>query len=233
MMLRNLGKLTIFFSLIVCISSSFSFHSYFKKFFKPRIPSDRFDNLNNGNESLSIPVATESVSYLGNDQYSETVEQSNNISSDTDSIRDVVIIGSGPSGCTAAIYTARALLKPLVIAGYQAGGQLMLTNDVENFPGYKHAVTGPEMMSDLMSQAQHFGAEFWMTNCEFINSTTYPFQIKLPNGTLQARCIIIATGAESIWLNAAREDEFKGRGISTCATCDGFIFRNRSVVVIG
>lgn len=230
-MLRNFSHIIILFSLVVCISSAFSFHSMFKKFFKTKELSDGIFDLNNGNESSSIPISTHPVSDLN--LSNERLDDEKFNSSESDAVRDVVIIGSGPSGCTAAIYAARALLKPLVIAGYQAGGQLMLTNDVENFPGYKHAVTGPEMMSDLTSQAQHFGAEFWMTNCEYINSSTYPFQIRLPNGTLQAKSVIIATGAESIWLNASREDEFKGRGISTCATCDGFIFRNRSVVVIG
>ena len=109
----------------------------------------------------------------------------------------------------------------------------MLTNDVENFPGYRHAVTGPELIADLTEQAKTFGAEFWQTNCQFINTSVYPFELRLPNCTVTARAIIIATGADSIWLNAPDEDLFKGKGISTCATCDGYIFRNKPIVVIG
>ena len=135
--------------------------------------------------------------------------------------REVVIIGSGPAGCTAAIYTARAMLKPLVIAGYSAGGQLMLTNDVENFPGYRTPISGPDLMDDLIQQSKNFGAEFWMTNCNFIDTSVYPFRVHLPNGTVTAKAIIVATGAEALWMNAPQEEEFRGKGISTCATCDG------------
>ena len=148
-------------------------------------------------------------------------------------IRDVVIIGSGPSGCTAAIYAGRALLRPLVVAGYAAGGQLMLTSDVENFPGYREPVTGPEMMDDLKVQATRFGAEFWQTNVQTVDFSTRPFKINIVNGTVYAKTVIISTGAEAIWLNAKDEESFKGKGISTCATCDGYMFRNKPVVVIG
>lgn len=147
--------------------------------------------------------------------------------------RQVVIIGSGPAGCTAAIYTGRALLEPLVLAGYNAGGQLMLTSDVENFPGYAIAPSGPELMDDLMSQASKFGAEFWRTDCKHINTTTYPYEITTHNSTILAKSIIISTGAQSLWLDAEREDDFKGKGISTCATCDGYLFKDKPVVVIG
>ena len=217
---------------VVCLSlsltNSFSFHSLYKKFFRDKPVSDSVHvNISTSQNILtSTPVQTLNSSSIDVD----SGDQNHLIEND---VRNVVIIGSGPSGCTAAIYSARALLKPLVIAGYNAGGQLMLTNDVENFPGYKEAITGPAMMSDLISQAKTFGAEFWMTDCVFINTTTYPFEIKLPNCTITSKSVIIATGAESIWLNAEREEEFKGKGISTCATCDGFIFRNKSVIVIG
>jgi thioredoxin reductase (NADPH) len=148
-------------------------------------------------------------------------------------VKEVVIIGSGPAGCTAGIYASRALLKPLVIAGYQSGGQLMLTSDIENFPGYSKAISGPDMMNDLFSQARSFGCEFWMVNCNYIDTSQYPYKVHLSNGTISTKTIIIATGAESIWLNAPREEEFKGKGISTCATCDGYMFRNKSVIVVG
>ena len=147
--------------------------------------------------------------------------------------KDIVIIGSGPSGCTAAIYAGRSLLNPLVIAGYNFGGQLMLTSDVENFPGYQTAVSGPQLMDDLTCQAKKFGAEFWATNCQSIDVSSHPFSIKTSNCTILAKSIIISTGAEALWLNAGRENEFKGKGISTCATCDGYMFRNKPVLVIG
>lgn len=147
--------------------------------------------------------------------------------------RDVVIIGSGPSGCTAAIYAGRALLSPLVVAGYTAGGQLMLTSDVENFPGYQNAIGGPELMGDLMGQATKFGAEFWRTDCKSIDLSARPFRLDLHNCTVLAKSIILSTGAEALWLGAEREEEFKGKGISTCATCDGYMFRDKPVVVVG
>lgn len=148
-------------------------------------------------------------------------------------VRDVVIIGSGPAGCTAAIYTSRALLNPLMIAGYNAGGQLMLTSDVENFPGYVSPPTGPELMGDLMDQARRFGADIWQTDCKSIDFSSFPYKIETHNSTVEAKAIIISTGAEALWLGAEREEEFKGKGISTCATCDGYLFRNKPVVVIG
>lgn len=150
-----------------------------------------------------------------------------------EAVRDVVIIGSGPAGCAAAIYTARAMLRPLVIAGYQSGGQLMLTSDVENFPGYSEAIAGPILMDDLTTQAKKFGAEFWRTDCKAIDFSCYPFKIQTHNCTVSARAVILSTGAEALWLGADREEEFKGKGISTCATCDGYLFREKDVCVIG
>lgn len=147
--------------------------------------------------------------------------------------REVVIIGSGPSGCTAAIYAGRALLNPLVVAGYTAGGQLMLTSDVENFPGYQKAIGGPELMGDLMGQASKFGAEFWRTDVKSIDLSSRPFRLDLHNCTVLAKAVILSTGAEALWLGAEREEEFRGKGISTCATCDGYMFRDKPVVVVG
>ena len=130
------------------------------------------------------------------------------------------------------IYAGRALLNPLVIAGYNAGGQLMLTSDVENFPGYPTGKSGPDMMNDLMGQAKRFGAEFWQTDCDNIDTSCRPFQISTDNCTVVAKSVIVATGAESIWLNAIDEEKFKGSDLSTCATCDGFLSRDKEVVVI-
>lgn len=147
--------------------------------------------------------------------------------------RDVVIIGSGPAGLTASIYTARALLKPLQIAGYNAGGQLMLTSDVENFPGYKDAISGPDLINDLTNQARKFGTDIWQLDCDRVDLSKRPFEVIVKNCTVTANALIISTGANALWLGAEREVEFQGRGISTCATCDGYLFRDKSVVVVG
>jgi thioredoxin reductase len=147
--------------------------------------------------------------------------------------RDVVIIGSGPAGLTASIYTARALLKPLQISGYNAGGQLMLTSDVENFPGYRDAISGPDLINDLTHQARKFGTDIWQLDCGRVDLSKRPFELTVKNCTITANALIISTGANALWLGAEREVEFQGRGISTCATCDGYLFRDKSVVVVG
>ena len=146
--------------------------------------------------------------------------------------RDVVVIGSGPSGCTATIYLGRAMLSPLLIAGYNTGGQLMLTGEVENFPG-RVSVAGPQLMKEMLTQAQTYGAEIWRTDCIRADFDNSPFRLHFPNCTVEARIVIIATGANAKWLAAPGEDVYRGRGISTCATCDGFLYRNKSVIVVG
>jgi thioredoxin reductase (NADPH) len=146
--------------------------------------------------------------------------------------RDVVVIGSGPSGCTAATYLGRAMLSPLLIAGYNTGGQLMLTGEVENFPG-RVSVAGPQLMTEMLTQAETYGAEIWRTDCLKTDFEDSPFHLYLPNCTVEARVVVIATGANAKWLAAAGEDLFRGKGISTCATCDGFLYRNKSVIVVG
>ena len=148
-------------------------------------------------------------------------------------VRDVVIIGSGPAGYTAGLYTARAMLKPLMFAGYMSGGQLMLTSDIENFPGYPQGIGGPEMMMQLREQAERFGLDVQDRNVESVDLSERPFKILVEGEEFLANSIIISTGAESIWLNAPGEAEQKGRGISTCATCDGAFFRDDEVLVIG
>ena len=148
-------------------------------------------------------------------------------------VRDVVIIGSGPAGYTAGLYTARAMLKPLMFAGYMAGGQLMLTSDIENFPGYPQGIGGPEMMMQLREQAERFGLDVQDRNVESVDLSERPFKVLVEGEEFLANSIIISTGAESIWLNAPGEAEQKGRGISTCATCDGAFFRDEEVLVIG
>jgi len=148
-------------------------------------------------------------------------------------VRDVVIIGSGPAGYTAGLYTARAMLNPLMFAGYMSGGQLMLTSDIENFPGYPQGIGGPEMMMQLREQAERFGLEVQDRNVESVDLSQRPYKVVVEGEEFMANAIIISTGAESIWLNAPGELEQKGRGISTCATCDGAFFRDEEVLVIG
>lgn len=148
-------------------------------------------------------------------------------------VRDVVIIGSGPAGYTAGLYAARAMLDPLMFAGYMSGGQLMLTSDIENFPGYPQGIGGPEMMMQLREQAERFGLEVQDRNVESVDLSQRPYKITVEGEEFLANAIIISTGAESIWLNAPGEAEQKGRGISTCATCDGAFFKEEEVLVIG
>ena len=148
-------------------------------------------------------------------------------------VRDVVIIGSGPAGYTAGLYAARAMLDPLMFAGYMSGGQLMLTSDIENFPGYPQGIGGPEMMMQLREQAERFGLEVQDRNVESVDLLQRPYKVTVEGEEFLTNAIIISTGAESIWLNAPGEAEQKGRGISTCATCDGAFFKEEEVLVIG
>ncbi|MBK64590.1 MAG: thioredoxin-disulfide reductase [Euryarchaeota archaeon] len=148
-------------------------------------------------------------------------------------VRNVIIIGSGPAGYTAGLYSARALLEPLMFAGYMSGGQLMLTSDIENFPGYPEGIGGPEMMLQLREQSERFGLEVHDKNVERVDFSEQPFKVWVEGELFLSRSVIICTGAESIWLGAEGEEEQKGRGISTCATCDGAFFRDEEVLVIG
>jgi len=150
-----------------------------------------------------------------------------------DVVRNVIIIGSGPAGYTAGLYTARALLEPLMFAGYMSGGQLMLTSDIENFPGYPEGIGGPEMMLQLREQSERFGLEVHDKNVERVDFSEQPFKVWVEGRLFLSKSVIICTGAESIWLGAEGEEEQKGRGISTCATCDGAFFRDEEVLVIG
>src|SRR5919106_691901 len=150
-------------------------------------------------------------------------------------IYDTVIIGSGPAGYTAALYTARANLDTLVFQGFESGGQLMLTSDVENYPGYKDGVAGPDMMDDLEAQAARFGAEMRLDNVERVDFSERPFKLwaEGENEPTLAKAVIIATGAKARWLGLEGEQRLMGRGVSGCATCDGFFFKDKRVAVVG
>lgn len=148
-------------------------------------------------------------------------------------VKDLIIIGSGPAGYTAGLYAGRAMLSPTLFAGFASGGQLMLTSDIENFPGYPEGIGGPEMMLELRSQASRFGCEIIDKNVDSIDFSQRPFKLNVGKEVHLANSIIITTGAEAIWLDAINEDVHKGRGISTCATCDGAFFRDKEVIVIG
>jgi thioredoxin reductase (NADPH) len=147
--------------------------------------------------------------------------------------RDVIIIGSGPAGLTAAIYTARANLKPLVIEGLQAGGQLMLTTDVENYPGFPDGIVGPDLMAKFREQAERFGAEFITADVDEVDLAATPKRVRVGGHDEFARTVIISTGAQARMLGLANEQSLLGHGVSTCATCDGFFFRGHDIAVVG
>ena len=149
------------------------------------------------------------------------------------SIRNVIIIGSGPAGFTAALYAARANLSPLVLAGVKWGGQLMLTTDVENYPGFPQGILGPDLMQLFRKQAERFGAEILNEDVTLVNLKSRPFAITADGKSYQTQSVIIATGAEAQWLNLENEQRLIGRGVSSCAPCDAFFFKDKKVVVIG
>jgi thioredoxin reductase (NADPH) len=148
-------------------------------------------------------------------------------------VRELVIIGGGPAGYTAALYAARANLAPLVIEGFNWGGQLMITSDVENYPGYSEGVLGPEMMADFRRQAERFGTEFITDDVSRVDFSERPFRIWVEDTEYRARTVIIATGASARWLGIPGEQRLMGRGVSACATCDGAFFRDKELIVVG
>lgn len=148
-------------------------------------------------------------------------------------IYDVVIIGSGPSGYTSAIYAARANLSVLLFQGYEVGGQLMQTTDVENYPGFEEGILGPDMMEKFEAQARRFGTEMLTEDVLEVDFSQRPFTLKADSGEYQARAVIISTGASAQWLGLPSETRLKGSGVSACATCDGFFFKGKDVAVVG
>ena len=148
-------------------------------------------------------------------------------------MENVIILGSGIAGLTAALYTARANLRPLIIAGPEEGGQLTLTTDVENFPGWPQGVQGPELILKVREQAERFGARYetgWINSVTHKNGT---FTLTTDEKTYQSKTLIIATGASARWLGCTGEEQYRGRGVTTCATCDGFLYKGKEVIVVG
>jgi thioredoxin reductase (NADPH) len=148
-------------------------------------------------------------------------------------VREVIVIGGGPAGYTAALYAARANLRPLVIEGFNWGGQLMLTSDVENYPGYTDGIMGPEMMAEFRRQAERFGTEFITDDVTRVDFSERPFRVWVEGEEYRAHSVIIATGATARWLGLDSEERLRGRGVSTCATCDGAFFRDKHIFVVG
>jgi len=146
---------------------------------------------------------------------------------------DVIIVGSGPAGLTSAVYCGRALLKTLVIAGSVPGGQLMLTTEVENFPGFEEPILGPDLIQHMRKQAERFGAEFIQDDAMSVDFKTRPLKVSTAGKTYEASTVIISTGASAKWLGLDSETRLRGKGVSSCATCDGFFFRGKDTVTVG
>jgi thioredoxin reductase (NADPH) len=155
------------------------------------------------------------------------------LASSGDTLYDVIIIGSGPAGYTAAIYASRANLRVLMLQGLESGGQLMITSDVENYPGFPEGVQGPDMMERFEAQARRFGTQMIAADVTRVDFSRQPFTVQTTEGTHRAQSVIVATGASAKWLGLPNEQRLQGRGVSGCATCDGPFFRNKEIAVVG
>lgn len=157
----------------------------------------------------------------------------NAVTNSDQKIENLIIIGSGPAGLTAAIYSARARLEPLMIEGEEAGGQLMITTDVENYPGFDHGVTGPELIAVMRRQAEKFGTRFITRNVTKVDFSQRPFKVYIGDKVHLTRSVIVSTGASAQWLNLPSEKQYMSRGVSACATCDGAFFKDMEVAIVG
>ncbi len=146
---------------------------------------------------------------------------------------ELLIVGSGPAGLTAAVYAARADLAPLLIEGFERGGQLMLTTDVENYPGFPDGIMGPELMEQFRKQAERFGTRIISSDATRVDFSVHPFRVWVDQDVYETEAVIVATGASARWLGVPGEDKLRGHGVSACATCDGFFFRDKSIAVVG
>ncbi len=179
-----------------------------------------------------IPGQAAKTRDAGNDS-THVIFASLRICDDMDSMENVIIIGSGPAGLTAAIYTARANLKPLVFEGFQYGGQLMNTTDIENFPGFPDGIMGPDLMDSMRGQAKRFEANLVQKNVEAVDVRQRPFTVTVDGEVHETKTLIIATGANARMLGLEAETRLLGRGVSTCATCDGFFFSGKEIMMVG
>jgi len=148
-------------------------------------------------------------------------------------LRNVIIIGSGPAGLTAGLYAGRANLQPLMFEGYKAGGQLMLTTDVENYPGFPKGLLGPDLIGEMRKQAARFGTEIVTADVTRVDLHARPFRVWVEQDLYEARAIIVSTGADAKWLGLPNEQRLIGHGVSSCATCDGFFFQDQEIMVVG
>jgi len=190
------------------------------------------DEKNGKTPPTTNPFGGFSISIV--DPASPTPTESSPIrSSDGQVDTDLVIVGSGPAGLTAAIYAARANLKPVVLAGSAPGGQLMLTSDVENYPGFVEGIQGPDLMAAMRAQAERFGARLFDVDIDRVDFSERPFRIWARGTEYRAQAVIVATGASALWLGLDSETRLRGRGVSACATCDGFFFKDREIAVVG
>jgi thioredoxin reductase (NADPH) len=182
--------------------------------------------------TIVFPDGT-TLSEPSNDELAAKLGIGQDATHETETVRSLIIIGSGPAGYTAALYAARASLEPLVFAGYRHGGQLTLTTEVENYPGFAGGIMGPQLMAEMRTQAERFGAEIHDIDVTSVDLSHRPFSVTAEGTTYRAATVIIATGASALWLNVPGEEEYRGFGVSSCATCDGFFFRERTIAVVG